>query len=112
MLHSLSLSCMLLLLWRLPPLSTFLLGAYTLSFFPSSCAFLTLGTPHHDSVKRKFPAQKVMPEFIDAINHTEGLSLRGGVVLFHVREPSAGVIHGPIPSRGCTLHKGASDGNV
>ena len=47
---SLSLSYMLLLPWRLPPLSTFLLGVYTLSFFPRSCAFLALGTPHHDTV--------------------------------------------------------------
>ena len=46
---SLSLSYMLLLPWRLPPLSTVLLGVYTLSFFPRSCAFLALGTPHHDS---------------------------------------------------------------
>ena len=46
---SLSLSYMLLLLWRLPPLSTFFLGVYTLSFFPCSCAFLALGTPHHDN---------------------------------------------------------------
>ena len=47
---SLSLSYMLLLPWRLPPLSTFLLGVYTLSICPRSCAFLDLGTPHHDTV--------------------------------------------------------------
>ena len=63
-------------------------------------------------VKGKIPALEVMPEFIDALNNTEGLSLCGGVVLYRGREPSAGVVHGPIPIRGCTLHKGASDGDV
>ena len=37
-------------------------------------------------VKGKLPAQEVMPEFIDAINHTEVLSLRVGVVLFSAVE--------------------------
>ena len=35
-----------------------------------------------------------------------------GLALFRNREPSAGVVHGPIPIRGCTLHKGATDGDV
>ena len=49
MCYILSLSYMLLLPWCLPPLSTFLLGVYTLSVCPRSCAILTLGTPHHDN---------------------------------------------------------------
>ena len=43
-------------------------------------------------VKGKLLDQEVMPEFIDVIDHTEGLSLCGGVVVFCGQEPSVGVV--------------------
>ena len=63
-------------------------------------------------VKSKLSAQEVVPKLGDTIDHTEGFAFGCGVVLFHGREPSAGVIHRPIPGGWTTLHEGASDGHV
>ena len=63
-------------------------------------------------VKGELSAQEVVPKFGDIVDHTEGFTFGGGVVLFHGQEPSAGVIYGPILGGWCTLHEGASDGHV
>ena len=63
-------------------------------------------------MKGEFLAQEIMPKFINVVNHTEGLAFSGGLILFRGRETSAGVIHGPIPIWGCTLHECASDGDI
>ena len=63
-------------------------------------------------VKGELSAQEVVPKLGGTVDHTEGFAFGGGVVLFRGREPSAGVIYGPIPSGWYTLHEGASDGHV
>ena len=63
-------------------------------------------------VKRELSTQEVVSKLGDTVDHTEGFAFGCGVVLFRGREPSAGVIHGPILGGWCTLHEGASDGHV
>ena len=85
---SLSLSYLLLLPWCLPPLSTFLLGVYTLSICRCLCVFLALGTAHHNTAS--VPLVLLMSAASIVCRPTSSTTTTGPIFL-HVEHLAIGV---------------------